>query len=108
MFWTISIILFTLWFVGVATPFTFNGYIHLLLLAAGAVTLIPLLRKKADSRLKAPPQTHFVSPVLTNPAFVFCASNCGRTLRRFSGRSKSLIFASTVRLNKSRIAPYAR
>jgi Family of unknown function (DUF5670) len=46
MFWTISIILFTLWFVGVTTPFTFNGYIHLLLVAAGVVVLIPFFRKK--------------------------------------------------------------
>jgi hypothetical protein len=46
MFWTISIILLALWFLGVMTPFTFDGYIHLLLVAAAAVMLIPLFRKK--------------------------------------------------------------
>jgi hypothetical protein len=46
MLWTISIILLTLWFLGVTTPFTFDGYIHLLLFVAAAVMLIPLFRKK--------------------------------------------------------------
>jgi Family of unknown function (DUF5670) len=46
MLWTISIILFSLWLLGVATPFTLHGYIHVLLLVAGLVTLLPLMRKK--------------------------------------------------------------
>jgi Family of unknown function (DUF5670) len=46
MLWTTSIILIAFWLLGVTTPFTMHGYIHLLLLLAAAVVLIPTLRKK--------------------------------------------------------------
>jgi hypothetical protein len=46
MLWTTSIILLSFWLLGVTTPFTMHGYIHLLLIVAAAVVLIPSLRKK--------------------------------------------------------------
>jgi hypothetical protein len=46
MLWTTSIILLSFWLLGVTTPFTMHGYIHLLLIIAAAVTLVPLLRNK--------------------------------------------------------------
>ena len=46
MLWTTSIILLSFWLLGVTTPFTMHGYIHLLLVLAAAVVLIPSVRKK--------------------------------------------------------------
>jgi Family of unknown function (DUF5670) len=40
MLWTVSILFFCLWLLGVLTASTFNGYIHILLfLAAGTLLL---------------------------------------------------------------------
>lgn len=47
MFWTISVIFLSLWLVGISTPSTLHGYIHILLGLAIATTLLPsLLRRK--------------------------------------------------------------
>jgi hypothetical protein len=46
MLWTTSIILLSFWLLGVTTPFTMHGYIHLLLVLAAAVMLVPALRKR--------------------------------------------------------------
>lgn len=44
--WTTSIILLSFWLLGVTTPFTMHGYIHLLLVLAAVMMVIPSLRKK--------------------------------------------------------------
>jgi hypothetical protein len=41
MAWTISIIILSLWFIGVMMPYTLHGHIHLLLALAVAIVLIP-------------------------------------------------------------------
>ena len=41
MAWTISIILLSLWFLGVTIPYTLHGHIHLFLALAVAIVLIP-------------------------------------------------------------------
>jgi hypothetical protein len=46
MLWTISVILLTLWLLGISTPATLHGYIHILLALAVATALVPLLRRK--------------------------------------------------------------
>jgi hypothetical protein len=46
MAWTISTILLSLWFLGVTTPYTLHGHIHLLLALAVAVVMIPIFFKK--------------------------------------------------------------
>ena len=45
MLWTISVI-FGLWLLGVSTPSTLHGYIHILLAFAVGTTLFPLLYRK--------------------------------------------------------------
>jgi len=44
MLWTISIIFLSLWLLGVTTPSTLHGYIHILLALAVVTTLIPLVK----------------------------------------------------------------
>jgi hypothetical protein len=39
-------IFLSLWILGVTTPFTLHGYIHVLLILAIAVVLIPFVHKK--------------------------------------------------------------
>lgn len=46
MFWTISVIFLSLWLVGISTPSTLHGYIHVLLGLAVATTVFPLIRRK--------------------------------------------------------------
>lgn len=46
MLWTISVIFLSLWLLGVSTPSTLHGYIHILLAAAVGISLFPLLRRK--------------------------------------------------------------
>jgi hypothetical protein len=46
MVWTISVILLSVWLVGVGTPSTLHGYIHLLLVAVVVVILVPLFRRR--------------------------------------------------------------
>ncbi|MGD0965927.1 MAG: DUF5670 family protein [Candidatus Acidiferrales bacterium] len=43
MAWTISIIVLSLWFIGVTMPYTLHGSIHLLLLLAVAIVIVPVL-----------------------------------------------------------------
>jgi Family of unknown function (DUF5670) len=45
MLWTISTLFFCLWLLGIMTPSTFNGYVHILLLLAVAPLLIRFFRK---------------------------------------------------------------
>lgn len=40
MLWIISVILFVLWFLGVATSYTFGGFINVLLILAVVIVLI--------------------------------------------------------------------
>jgi hypothetical protein len=49
MVWTISVILLSVWLVGVGTPSTLHGYIHLLPAAVVVVILVPLLRRRKQS-----------------------------------------------------------
>jgi hypothetical protein len=46
MLWTISVMSFALWFLAVATPYTFGGFIHILLLLAFVTVLIRLIRRR--------------------------------------------------------------
>ena len=46
MTWTISIILLSLWFLGVTIPYTLHGHIHLFLALAVAVVMIPAFFNK--------------------------------------------------------------
>jgi uncharacterized membrane protein YtjA (UPF0391 family) len=44
MLWTILVVLFVLWLLGVATSYTLGGFIHILLLVALAIFVINLLQ----------------------------------------------------------------
>jgi hypothetical protein len=44
MLWTIFVVLFVLWVLGVVTSYTFGGFIHILLLAALAVFVINIIQ----------------------------------------------------------------
>jgi len=44
MLWTIAVILFVLWALGLATAYTLSGFIHILLLLAIVVVLIQLFQ----------------------------------------------------------------
>jgi hypothetical protein len=48
MAWTISIIVLSLWFVGVVMPYTLHGRIHLLLALAVAIVIAPALFRAAQ------------------------------------------------------------
>jgi hypothetical protein len=48
MLWTISVILLSLWLVGVTTPSTLHGYIHILAALAVGTILFPLLRRRRE------------------------------------------------------------
>ena len=43
MLWTIFVILLVLWLLGLVTSYTFNGFIHILLVLALAVLLINVI-----------------------------------------------------------------
>jgi Family of unknown function (DUF5670) len=43
MLWTIFVILFVLWLLGLVTSYTLGGFIHILLLVAVAVLVIQLI-----------------------------------------------------------------
>ena len=43
MLWTITIILFVLWLVGMVSSYTFGGWIHILLVLAVIVLIFNLL-----------------------------------------------------------------
>jgi hypothetical protein len=44
MLWTILVVLFVLWLLGVATSYTLGGFIHVLLLVALAIFVINLIQ----------------------------------------------------------------
>jgi Family of unknown function (DUF5670) len=44
MLWTIFVILFILWLLGVATSYTLGGFIHILLVLAIAAVLIRIIQ----------------------------------------------------------------
>jgi hypothetical protein len=44
MLWTIAVILFVLWALGMVTSYTMGGFIHLLILAAIVVVAIRLIQ----------------------------------------------------------------
>ena len=44
MLWTVAIILFVLWALGIATAYTISGFIHVLLVAAIIVVLINVIQ----------------------------------------------------------------
>lgn len=44
MLWTIAIILFILWLLGVVTAYTFNGLIHILLAVALILIIVRLVQ----------------------------------------------------------------
>ena len=44
MIWTIFVVLFALWLLGVVTSYTFGGFIHLLLVVALVVIVFRLIQ----------------------------------------------------------------
>jgi hypothetical protein len=46
MLWTISIVLFVLWALGLITSYTFGGFIHVLLVAGLIIIIVRLITKK--------------------------------------------------------------
>jgi len=44
MLWTIAIILFVLWALGLVTSYTLGGYIHILIVAAVILVLIRVIQ----------------------------------------------------------------
>jgi hypothetical protein len=44
MLWTIFVILFVLWLLGIATSYTLGGFIHILLILAIATVLIRVIQ----------------------------------------------------------------
>jgi len=44
MLWTILVVLFALWLLGVVTSYTFGGFIHILLLVALAMLVINFIQ----------------------------------------------------------------
>jgi hypothetical protein len=44
MLWTIFVILFVMWLLGVATSYTLGGFIHILLVLAIAAVLIRIIQ----------------------------------------------------------------
>jgi hypothetical protein len=49
MLWTILAVLVVLWLLGVATPYTLGGFIHILLLMALAIFVINLIQGRRRS-----------------------------------------------------------
>jgi len=49
MLWTILVVLFVLWLLGVVTSYTFGGFIHLLLFVAVAIFVINLIQGRRRS-----------------------------------------------------------
>jgi uncharacterized membrane protein YtjA (UPF0391 family) len=44
MLWTILVVLFVLWLLGVVTSYTLGGFIHILLLVALAIFVVNLIQ----------------------------------------------------------------
>jgi hypothetical protein len=49
MLWTILVVLFVLWLLGVVTSYTLGGFIHVLLLVALAIFLINMIQGRRRS-----------------------------------------------------------
>ncbi len=45
--WTLAVILFVLWFLGLITSYTFGGLIHILLVVALVVIVVRLLQGRS-------------------------------------------------------------
>ena len=57
MLWTISVSLFTVWFLGVLMSHTFGGYLHILLGITIVITVVQVVRRRKDlARLRSPLQ----------------------------------------------------
>ena len=52
MLWAVAMILGALWALAVISSYTFGGYIHVLLIAAGAVVAYKMVKTRLDSRFK--------------------------------------------------------
>ena len=44
MLWTIAVVLFVLWALGLATAYTLSGFIHILLVLAVVVVLLQVIQ----------------------------------------------------------------
>lgn len=44
MLWTLAVVLVVLWFLGLVTSFTLNGFIHVLLVVALVVVLLRVIQ----------------------------------------------------------------
>lgn len=49
MLWTILVVLFVLWLLGVVTSYTLGGFIHILLLVALAIFVINMIQGRRRS-----------------------------------------------------------
>ena len=49
MLWTIAVILFVLWLLGLVTSYTLGGLIHLLLVVALIVLVLGLFRRRGGT-----------------------------------------------------------
>jgi hypothetical protein len=49
MLWTILVVLFVLWLLGVVTSYTLGGFIHILLLVALAIFVINIIQGRRRS-----------------------------------------------------------
>ena len=71
MLWTITIVLFILWVLGLVSSYTLGGWIHILLVLAVIVLIfnllqgrwgsIPLVARSTAERAYAHPRIHFVA-----------------------------------------------
>lgn len=48
MLWTIAVILFVLWLVGLVSSYTLGGFIHILLVAAVIIVVVNLLQGRSS------------------------------------------------------------
>jgi hypothetical protein len=49
MLWTILVVLFVLWLLGVVTSYTLGGFLHILLLVALAISVINMIQGRRRS-----------------------------------------------------------
>jgi hypothetical protein len=57
MLWTIAVILFILWALGLATAYTMSGFIHILFVLAIVVVFIRVIQGRRQSSLSLPSAT---------------------------------------------------
>jgi hypothetical protein len=46
MLWTLFVVLFVMWLLGMVSNYTMNGYLHILLVAAVVIALVRLVQGK--------------------------------------------------------------